>query len=1046
MLSTVRDLCVLIEGADNIRVSDGIERVDEESLSFSDGERFLSQSYLTAGMTELVQEGFKRLSGSPGNRAVFRLKQAMGGGKTHLIRTMAFLSRHPQLREQYFPTANARYPFSGAKVCFFNGREQPDDFFWGQIAAQLDHPGFFRAGVQAPGQEHWEELFGTVDAPILILLDEMPTYFEYYRTQTSGDGTIADVAGRAFANLLTCVQGLKNVCIVISELEASHAEGTHIMNSALDDARKELSRVEFNITPVDLSGDETYAILKKRLFARLPDETQIAHIAQQFAKAIENAQRSKTIEQQKTPEQLALEIEQTYPFHPQMKHIFALFKENKEFQQTRGLMELASRLIRSVWERSSNDVMLIGPQHFDFSIDDVREKIISISKLDEAVAKDIYSNDGSAHAQTLDVNSGNDAASQLVSLLLVSSLSTAVNPVKGLTKSEALECLATPNSDLSFFQDALESLISSCWYLHRSDGDRIYFDKLENLTKMLKGLADSAPEPKVTELVAHRLTEMFEPKRKAAYQKVLALPLIDEIDAAVQNSRVLAIVAPDSKLPPDEISRLFGSLVRKNNLIVLTGQPSFEMKKLWEAARSVYASSQAGALKRIDKGSPQWEEYEDLKVKFDQDLTGVLKTLFDKLFYPYRAISTNGLPELKPSKGLESVGDTNAGEAQIEATLTKDPVKLYLDWEQGEKFSGVITRIEQLFGDQDVVPWSDIREKTQTDAAMYFLAPGDLDRIRSKAVNEGRWEDQGNGWITKKPKPKEAKVSVIPVLAMDDNGNTILEVSVQNSNPETTTIYYAEDGEVSTESSKLTDSRLSTKAMRVSFLAVDRSGRMNSAAPFIWSSRLVIQHNLVPQFGTKRMVTINVLPSAEVIRYTLNGAEPRDGIEYNGPFEIDDQRYRLLVFAENKGISEKADFQIHAGTSKTINGIEKKPVPDLPLTKPVFFPVGKIETINARDRVFKCLENAKQRQITFSWVEVTVSEEGQRQSNARLQCDVKDLSAGSLLELVNSLTTEFQPTAELSLKFRDAFFPSGQDLRDFADFTELSVDDSWKEA
>ena len=186
-------------------------------------------------MTELVREGFKRLSGSPGNRAVFRLKQAMGGGKTHLIRTMAFLSRHPELREQFFSTANAQYPFSGAKVCFFNGREQPDDFFWGRIAAQLDQPGFSRAGVQAPGQEHWESLFGTVDAPILVLLDEMPTYFEYYHTQPTGDGTVADVAGRAFANLLTCVQGLKNVCIVISELEASHAEGTHIMNSALDD-------------------------------------------------------------------------------------------------------------------------------------------------------------------------------------------------------------------------------------------------------------------------------------------------------------------------------------------------------------------------------------------------------------------------------------------------------------------------------------------------------------------------------------------------------------------------------------------------------------------------------------------------------------------------------------------------------------------------------------------------------------------------------------------------------------------------------------------
>lgn len=1045
MLSTVKDLCELIEGADNFRVSDGIERVDKESLSLSEGELFLSQSYLTAGMTELVREGFKRLSGSPGNRAVFCLKQAMGGGKTHLIRTMAFLSLHPTLREQFFPSANDQYRFSEAKVCFFNGREQPEDFFWGRIADQLDQPAFFKSGVHAPGQEHWELLFEKVNVPILILLDEMPTYFEYYRTQTTGDGTIADVAGRAFANLLTCVQALKNVCIVISELEASYAEGTHMMNSALDNARKELNRVEFNITPVDLSGDETYAILKKRLFARLPDETRIAHIALQFAKSIENAQRSKSIEQQKTPEQLALEIEQTYPFHPQMKHIFALFKENKEFQQTRGLMELASRLICSVWNRTSNDVMLIGPQHFDFSIDEVREKIISISKLDEAVAKDIYSIDGSAHAQTLDANSGNDAASQLASLLLVSSLSTAVNPVKGLTKSEALECLATPNSDLSFFQDALESLISSCWYLHRSNGERIYFDKLENLTKMLKGLADSAPEPKVRQLVADRLTAMFEPKRKAAYQNVLALPLIDDIAAAVQNSRVLVIVAPDSKLPPEEISRLFDSLVKKNNLIVLTGDPTVEMKKLWEAARSVYASSHAGAIKRIDKSSSQWEEYEDLKVKFDQDLTAVLKTLFDKLFFPFRAISTNGLPELKPSKGLESVGDTNAGEAQIEATLAKDPVKLYLDWNDAKNFPTLIDRIQKLFGDQDSVLWSDFKEKTQTDAAMFFLAPGELDRIKSKLINEDKWEDLGGGWISKKVKNKEAKVSVVPALEMDDTGFTTLEVTVQNSNPETTTIHYAEDAEVSMESSKLTDSRLRTNAMRVSFLAEDKSGRMASAAPFIWSNRPVIRHNLVPEFGNKRAVTISVLPSADIIRYTLNGAEPRDGIEYNEPFEIDDQQCRLLVFAENKGITGKADFIINSGTLKTVGGKESEPVSQPPLAKQVLFPVETTETINARDRVFNSLDKAKQLEVVFSLVEIALSEEGAN-SSARLQLEVRDLSAERLLGFVNSLTTEFQPTANLHLKFREAYFPNGQALLEFASEAGLSVDGSWREA
>jgi hypothetical protein len=43
-----------------------------------------------------------------------------------------------------------------------------------------------------------------------------------------------------------------------------------------------------------------------------------------------------------------VEVEASPAIYPQMKDLFALFKENKEFQQTRGLMELASRLLKSV--------------------------------------------------------------------------------------------------------------------------------------------------------------------------------------------------------------------------------------------------------------------------------------------------------------------------------------------------------------------------------------------------------------------------------------------------------------------------------------------------------------------------------------------------------------------------------------------------------------------------------------------------------------------------------------------------------------------------
>ena len=868
------------------------------------------------------------------------------------------------------------------------------------------------------------------------MLDEMPPYFAYYRTQQVGAGTIADVVQTALSNLMVAAQKNANVCVIITDLDASHADGTAMINTALENAKLELGRTAFNITPVDLAGDETYAILKKRLFAKLPDENQIRNLAQQFAKSVELAQKSRQVNQQKTPEQIAAEIEQTYPFHPQMKHIFSLFKENKEFQQTRGLMEMASRLINSVWSSPSDDVLLIGPQHFDLAIEEVRNKVEQISKLEIAVARDIYGTDGSAHAQIIDANTGNNAATQVANLLLISSMSTAVNPVKGLTKSEALECLAAPNVDLSFYEVALEDLQKSAWYLHKTGEGRVYFDKLENLTKMLAGLAQRAPDPKVNELIANRLTQMYEPKRKGAYTKVLALPKIDDIQAAVATHRVLAIVAPNSNLPPEEIGNIFSDgITRRNNLLVLSGERSFEMGKLQESARMVYAAEQAIAQQKIQPTGPQWADFQELQKQFELSFTGVIKTLFDKLLYPFQV--GGGKPMLQ-AKNLEQAENNNDGEARIENTLTKDPLKLYLDWQEATKFNAVRSRVERLFGQQDEASWSDIKDKAQTDCSMYFLPQGDLERLKTRACNEGKWEDLGNGQVTKKPKPKQAAVQVSPVGRMDPQGQTTLAVSVLNANVATTRIHYAEDGEVTEASPRLTDDTLKTSSLRVAFLAVDSSGQCPSAPPHIWTNKLLIQWDMASAVQGERTITLKVLPKHDELRFTLNGVEPRNGTNYTAPFKVDGSGCKLLVFAQAGGLEAKNDFIIPAlQTGPGTTGVAG-PEP-LPLTEAVLFPTQKNAQINARDKVFAALAKAQERQIRFTEVDLRISE-----GNAFGQFAIAGqiLDAEQVLQALQSLVLNFQPTTPVVMGFR-AQFQTGQDLQDFAQAFDLDYSGQW---
>ncbi len=350
-MKTVRDACQLQPHALSIKLSDQIEQLDELIHLEGEGAGFFAKTHITRGMQDLIAEGTARLAGcSP--QAVFHLIQDMGGGKTHLLVAFGLLAKNPGLRKNYCAGMAHADAFGTADIAAFNGRNNPDHFFWGEIANQLGKGERFRhfwtSGPKAPDEKDWLGLFDG-DRPILILLDEMPPYFHYLDTQKVGGGTVADIATRAFANLLTAAGKKRNVCVVVSDLAAAYATGSRLINRALEDARAELGRQERRITPVDLAANEIYDILRKRLFVALPDEAEIDDIANLFGRKLAEASKSKTAS--RGAEALADEIAATYPFHPRLKNIIALFKENEYFRQTRGLIELVSRLLRSVWER-----------------------------------------------------------------------------------------------------------------------------------------------------------------------------------------------------------------------------------------------------------------------------------------------------------------------------------------------------------------------------------------------------------------------------------------------------------------------------------------------------------------------------------------------------------------------------------------------------------------------------------------------------------------------------------------------------------------------
>jgi predicted AAA+ superfamily ATPase len=244
-----------------------------------DPREFFEENYFTDGMRRLLREAFRRFAGES-TQGVFVLTQAMGGGKTHNMIALGLLAKHPELRHTVMGDLyEGTKELGKVRVVAFTGRESDAPLgIWGAIAEQLGKKEAFKeyySPLSAPGQTAWIKLLK--GEPLLILLDELPPYFENAKAKTIGNSDLSKVTTTALSNLLVAVgKGeLANVCVVISDLKATYEGGSAQLNKALEDLENELGRGALTLEPVGLNTDAIYHILRKRLFETLPEEAEM---------------------------------------------------------------------------------------------------------------------------------------------------------------------------------------------------------------------------------------------------------------------------------------------------------------------------------------------------------------------------------------------------------------------------------------------------------------------------------------------------------------------------------------------------------------------------------------------------------------------------------------------------------------------------------------------------------------------------------------------------------------------------------------------------
>jgi len=970
---------------------------------------FFSENFLTNGMRHLLREAFRRFAGHSA-AGVIKLTQAMGGGKTHNMISVGLLAKFPELRQKVMGEDYQTPQLGKVRVVAFTGRESDAPLgIWGAIAEQLGKKELFKdyySPLSAPGQTAWINLLR--GDPLLILLDELPPYLVYSKSKTIGNSDLAQVTTTALANLLVAVnkEELSNVCVVISDLKATYEEGTRLIGETLKNLENEIGRMALNLEPVALNTDEIYHILRKRIFKSLPDEKTVLEVARSYAQALRDARQMDITNV--SPDKFVQFIRESYPFHPAIRDLYARFRENPGYQQTRDLIRLMRLVVANLFsgqEPKAAKIQLIHAYDIDLNDRDILAEITNINPaLENAISHDIASG-GQAIAENIDTNLGGAEARDACTLLLMSSLANVPNAVLGLSLSEIVAYLCAPGRDISKLKEILGNLSTKAWYIHSSREGKLFFKNVQNLVAKLKTIADSYNQESAVKELRTILNGLFAPSQKDCYQELQVMPALDEIRVTAEKV-ILVIYEPyPGGLHPDLYS-FYQNLDYKNRILFLSGQRD-NLENLLEVAKEHKAINSIITEMDQEKLPPNDPQRVSALDKLDKIMLGLLsaaRETFITLTYPHIDRLANA--DFK----MEYSNNQYRGEQQVRETL-KAKQKFTEDI-SSETFR---KKCETRLFTQKAMPWTEVKKRAATTITWQWHRTDALDLLKDEMIFKDQWREQG-GYVEKGPFPPPVTSVQIQQMFRDDNtGEATLKLTPVHGD----TLYYEINAPATSGSMQVINPRsFKTQELMVSFLCADSSGRHQQGNPVAWKNQITLKSRSFQGTSGEKMVELKSAPPAH-IRYTTDGSDPKlSGGTYDETFMVPPGTLLVLAVAEKNGIvSETHRLDISwQGTGSGPSPEEVDPF------SPVIWrreqaPGTTQETyelINLLKKHRATLPAAKIAVIGQCWAELNLDE--------KLLLDAAKLE--EIIEQLRSLVVE----GEVSLEAMSIHFATGQDL------------------
>ena len=719
------------------------------------------------------------------------------------------------------------------------------------------------------------------------------------------------------------------------------------------------------------------------------------------------------------PEKYTQSIKESYPFHPAIRDLYARFRENPGFQQTRGLIRLMRTIVSRLYSEDgrASQLYLIHAHDIDLNDRETLAQIASINPtLDNAISHDIESN-GQAVAETLDANASSSDAGDASKLLLVSSLANIPNALLGLSISEIVANLCAPNRDITKLKDMLSVFSTQAWYLHSSRDGKLFFKNVQNLVAKLKTMADSYNQESSLRELRDFLSGTFAPTIfKDCYQDVLVLPALDEVNIS-QDKVTLILYEPClSGLHPD-LQQFYDDLEFKNRVLFLSGQRD-TLNALQDVAREHRAIKyilDEMKKERLPETDPQYQMAVELQDKINLRLLSAARETFYTLIYPH------GGQFLTADFYMNFTDNAYRGEQQIRETLkTKQK---FTDDVSSDIFR---KKCEQRLFTQKVMPWSEIKKRAAVNTAWQWHRVDALDNLKTQLAHQDQWREDSSGYVEKGPFPPPKTDVRIQELNRDDNTG---EVAMKLTPLYGDSIHYEIGGVATGGSLQVDDTRaFKTCETEVSFLCVDSRGQHETGDSRWWSNRITLKHKIY-QNGEDKMVELKAAPQAP-IRYTTDGSSPKtSGGAYVAPFIVPRNAPCVLAVAEKgKVCSELKRIDIDW---KAKGGFK------LDTSRPVFW--NRMHSSNATKDTYELMDLLGRFDGLVPGPRITVS----GQSWVELSFDSKMMVGASELRKSIEYLRSLVPDGQVVVEAERIKLPTGQHLLDWvaAAKTELKPEE-----